>query len=397
MKIKLNRQKIIDKIDEIANCLENSSNNIMDLMGGKAGEIIFWAYYHKYKKEKSYDERIVNMLSGIFDNVNKNIKYPTFANGLAGLGWVVEHLVRNDFIEADTDHMFSELDEYLYECMMYYIKEGNYDYLHGALGIALYFINRNSSQINLYLSKLVEGLDSQSIKRGRFVFWESILNQEDKLIGVNISLSHGLASIINILSRIYNIGILKEKTAILIKGAVSYLFYTKINDENSLYQFPGWIAKDNSKGSGRLAWCYNDLGIGISLWYCGQVFNNSEWKKEAEEIILSTTKIKNLKDAGVLDAGICHGAFGIGHIYNRMYLYTKNNVHKESRDYWIEQGLKLSIFKDGLAGYKTYRSEKYGGYTKEYGFLTGVAGIGLVLISVLEEFEPKWDEALLLS
>ena len=48
----------------------------------------------------------------------------------------------------------------------------------------------------------------------------------------------------------------------------------------------------------------------------------------------------------------------------------------------------MAKFEDGLAGYKKYRMEEYGGWTNDYGFLEGVSGIGLALISAVSDIEP---------
>ncbi len=57
----------------------------------------------------------------------------------------------------------------------------------------------------------------------------------------------------------------------------------------------------------------------------------------------------------------------------------------------------MAIFKDGFCGYKKYRAEEHGGWIPEAGLLEGIAGIGLILISIVSDIEPKWDRCLLLS
>ena len=80
-----------------------------------------------------------------------------------------------------------------------------------------------------------------------------------------------------------------------------------------------------------------------------------------------------------------------------MYNYTQRDEFKQAALYWFDQTLKMAKFEDGLAGYKTWRSIEYGGWQNDYGLLTGIAGIGLALISAVSDIEPAWDECLLLS
>lgn len=79
-----------------------------------------------------------------------------------------------------------------------------------------------------------------------------------------------------------------------------------------------------------------------------------------------------------------------------MYWETQNPIFKETANYWIEETLKMAKFEDGLAGYKAWYGEK-DGWRNEYGFLEGIAGIGLTLLAHISNEEPTWDKCLLLS
>jgi hypothetical protein len=93
---------------------------------------------------------------------------------------------------------------------------------------------------------------------------------------------------------------------------------------------------------------------------------------------------------------MCHGTAGIGHIFYRMWWNTQLPQFKEAADYWFGQTLKMGKFTDGLAGYKAWHTEEYGGWVNEYGLLIGISGIGLALLSYYFGVEPAWDECLLL-
>lgn len=99
----------------------------------------------------------------------------------------------------------------------------------------------------------------------------------------------------------------------------------------------------------------------------------------------------------VYDAGLCHGAAGVAHIFNRFYQDTHNEVFKEAALYWFNQTLEMDTFQDGLAGYKASISTSGTEYENCTGLLEGIAGIGLALIGAVADFEPNWDECLLIS
>jgi len=391
-------KRIKIKIDDIAELMKDSSQSNPDLTGGKAGELFFLVYYSFYKEDEVYLNKVTTLLSEIFEKIESGFNYPTFAGGLAGIGWIVEFLVENDFIDADTDEIIGNLDDFLYPLMLDYVRKGNFDYLHGAVGLGMYFLKRQSNKDSQkYLIELVNELNKIAIKDECGVRWLSDLDLEKNLKRFNLSLSHGLASIIAFLSKLYKQGIAKEIVLELLNGSVKYLLNQQLDISIFRSNFPSWIHEKESSTNSRLAWCYGDLGIGMSLWLAGNNTNNEEFKSTAIKILLHSTERKNLSENGVVDAGLCHGTAGIAHIYNRMYGYTKNEEFKKAALYWFEETLKMAKFDDGLVGYKVWRTPEHGGWQNEYGFLEGIAGIGLSLMSGVSDIKPKWDECLLLS
>ncbi|MCL2040441.1 MAG: hypothetical protein FWG84_00185 [Bacteroidales bacterium] len=83
-------------------------------------------------------------------------------------------------------------------------------------------------------------------------------------------------------------------------------------------------------------------------------------------------------------------------IFSTMHVWnTRMPEFKNAADYWFDQTIKMSIFADGLVGYKTWKGKE--GWINSYGSLDGIAGIGLALLTYCYEVEPTWDECLLLS
>ena len=143
-----------------------------------------------------------------------------------------------------------------------------------------------------------------------------------------------------------------------------------------------------------MAWCYGDLGVGIALWQAGKALKKEKWKKTGLEVLLQSTSRQTFHETSVIDTGICHGCSGIAMIYRRMFLETHRDEFKQAIPYWINQTLNYSHFEDGLVGYKTWEKNKW---IRDYSLLTGVSGIGLVLLSYLEDDQQDWDEIFLIS
>ncbi|MGQ1910155.1 lanthionine synthetase C family protein [Marinifilum sp. RC60d5] len=395
----LNRTKIESKLSQFEEILISQKEvyeSGQGLMGGKLGVALFFLYYAKLTdKQEPYDFGL-ELISKVFDDINNGFNFHTHASGLAGIGTTLTILTEADLLDADLNEVLEGLDEYLYTLMIFEIQKGNYDFLHGAVGLGLYFIKRKTNDSKKYLTEFIKELDKIATKDEEGIRWLSVLDREKHTKGNNLSLSHGLASIIVILSKIYKLGIEKEMSLELLEGSVKYLLNQQLDSLKFHSIFPSYVGADSPTNS-RLAWCYGDLGIGIALWVTGNYVGKDEWKNIAVEILLNTTDRAGIAQTGVVDAGLCHGAAGNAHIYNRMFKYTGITEFKKASDYWFSKTFEMSVHDDTLSGFKAFRTKEFGGPCEELGFLEGIAGIGLSLISAISDVEPSWDECLLLS
>lgn len=398
------------KLSEIAEILMSDAvqkEHNVGLMGGKAGVVLFLFYYaQQVYQEKGQEAAEVyidfahRLIGEIFDSINNEQTLHTFAGGLAGVGWMMEHLAQKDFVEADTNEILGDLDTFLHQGLIYDIEQGNYDYLHGAVGSAAYFLHRrNNDKAGEYLREFVERLEKIAHRFGETggIGWESVLDRDKGNKGFNISLSHGLASIIFILGKLKTAGIYNEKVTPLLNGAMTFLLANRIDPKQFQCYFPSWVEKDTPLAGSRLAWCYGDLGIGISLLQIARETGVPEWEKVALDALELTTLRTGARENAILDAGLCHGGAGLAHIYNRAFNATNNPKYKEMALYWAEKTLELAVHPDGFAGFKAWHTEKYGGWVAETGLLEGISGIGLMLISMLADIEPSWDRCLFIS
>ena len=393
-----------DKLSEISDIFLNKTGKIdsnIGIMGGKSGIALFFFYYANLTMEEKYVDFAHQLINDIFDEINKEASLHTLAGGLAGVGWMMEHLVQNDLVDADTDDVLESLDPFLHKAMIFEIEKGNYDFLHGAVGLGTYFLYRLAKkESEVYLKELIDHMDKIKHKFDDLndaIAWRSVLDHEKGTQGFNLSLSHGLASIIIFLAKLLEKKIYTEKVSPLLDGAVRYILANKLDTTKFQSIFPSWIGEGYEPMNSRLAWCYGDLGIGVALWQAAKCTGNKEWEDEALKTLLHSAERKDVRQNAVIDAGLCHGAAGIAHVYNRIYHYTGIDTFKDSALYWADLTLKLSTYEDGYAGYKAWHTEKYGGWMPEPGLLEGIAGIGLMFISMISDIEPCWDQCLYLS
>ncbi len=401
------KELLEQKLEEISSIIENkySSENDIGIIAGIAGCSLFQFYYSKYLDVDQYADKGVEMIFHCVDKINNGYSYPTYCNGIAGLGWAIQHLNAEDFIDLDCDGLLAQFDEYLYSQMKFDLSQGNYDFLHGALGYGFYFLKRFKHTTNQklkesyeqYLLVLIEELDALAISEGNALKWESTLDIEKGTKGFNLSLSHGMSSILDFLSRLHSFDVFKESSEKLILGCVNYILNFQNDDIDNISVFPSWIEEVSPlEYKSRIAWCYGDLGVGLSLMRASAALDDPNLKQRALKILNRSTNIKEANETLVLDAGVCHGSYGNAHIFNSLYHQNRNYKFKDALNFWIEDGIKKAIHEDGYAGYKQWTSAEKT-WKPELSLLEGVAGIGLTIIDYLSKEPNRWDECLMIS
>lgn len=389
---------IQEKIEEIWYLIKSKEVNKIGLFGGELGSLLFFFNYFKFFRNKTSLEYIENNLNILFSTPAPN-KF-SFSSGYAGLGWLMEYFYRGGVLKTPPNELFAHIDPFLGKWMINEMEKGNYDFLHGASGTALYFITKlPDAKSKFYLQEFAKGLKNISIKESDdSLKWKYPLYNNFDQGEFNISLSHGVSSIVNILCKLYKNNICEDLCLEMIRGGLKFIKKQKLpfGKYNSI--FPSWKLQNlEIQESSRLAWCYGDLGIAVTFWNAAQVLKNKKLENESIEILLHSCKRLDLKSNYVIDAGICHGSAGISHIFKRMYVNTKIPEFNVAANSWIEKTLEFAKYNDGFAGYKTWYPESRGGLKPVLGLLEGISGIGLALLSNISEEEPVWDECLLLS
>jgi len=357
--------------------------------------LLFLYYYSEYTDNQIFRSFADGFAEKILDELWTE-RIPTFCSGLSGILYLIVFLREQCFIDIDIEEVENDFHLYLNNCIDRFIDERKYDYMHGALGIGLYFL-KHKRDIQPVL-KLIDFLfDTAEKNDENTIFkWKCVINKEGD-IGYNIALSHGISSIVLFLSRVFAAHIEHDKLYMILEGAINYLLSQERNAEQYGSFFPSQSSENENAylGCSRLAWCYGDLGVAYSIWYAGKALNNKAWIDKGLNILTYSTKRKNSKDNLLVDAGLCHGSAGIAMVYNRLFIETENPVFMEAYHYWLGQTMLYATYSDGLAGYKTYQGPEKESEC-DYNLLTGVSGIGLMFLSYLFNENRAWDEMFLL-
>jgi len=316
----------------------------------------------------------------------------TFCTGKSGLNWLFKYLNAEGVLDDEDTSSFCSDDNLIAEHSLRAIQNGEFDFLHGGIGAA-YYLSYGTAKIDSdYFPKVLDSI-ANAVCSGRNVYphFEFDGREKDHKL-VNLSLSHGLSSLIKFLAVASSTRITDNNTLntinYLTKKLVSYQ-----NEDKTYSFFPSLhdLSGKSPDMASRLSWCYGDLTIAYTLHDIGVMLKDRNLMDISTQILLHSANRRTPEQTAVKDGGVCHGSAGIAHVFNRMFHITKNDVFKDARDYWLQYTLKLTN------GYQFY---KYNAITNrfedEISLLEGEVGIALVLLSYLTE-DFSWDYCLMLN
>lgn len=135
------KKRIDERLKRIANflLLNASFTDNLGLLNGKMGVAIFFYKYSLYTGIKIFEDYAGELIDEIYEEINVNSPID-FADGLTGIGWGIEYLAENKFVEGSTDHALTEIDNAVYRSSIntpFPLKSDN-----DLFGYGLYFIAR---------------------------------------------------------------------------------------------------------------------------------------------------------------------------------------------------------------------------------------------------------------
>jgi len=164
--------------------------------------------------------------------------------------------------------------------------------------------------------------------------------------------------------------------------------------------YPSWLVDGVDEPSGsNVAWCYGELGVAAVLLAAARALHDRAVEGRAIETALICARRQTL--TGTRDAGLCHGAAGNAHIFNRLFQATNDRELRDAAVFWYQSALNMRLGAQvGVGGYRTWQGTP--GETLEFiwneedqTFLTGGTGIALTFLAATAPVKPEWDIVLL--
>lgn len=391
------------KLEGINNTLRDhfSTKTEIGVLEGLSGIALFQFHYAELTNNGTYREWGHDTLLKIMNIINSGEFTYTFSSGITGAAWVIDHLNNNEFITLDDDELLNEIDHFIMAILNENIAIKYVDFMHGAMGNILYLLQRyeyakDPEKKSIFASSIhsfLELLEDLAETEDDIIKWLSpvpLKNQQ----GYDLSLSHGMSSIIAMLCALSEHDAFRSKSNPLIEKSINYLLSCEFPEStDSVSLFPNWIPLngDSDKNS-RLGWCYGDFGIALAILKASQALNRPDLEEKAHNILKHTSQRQTEAQTQVVDAGLCHGAFGNAQIYNYLYHTTNEPLYKASANYWIDLGLKMDTHEEGYCGFKQHMGQ--GQWQSMLTLLEGISGIGLSIIDHLSDTPNTWDKCI---
>ncbi|MBS1601486.1 MAG: lanthionine synthetase C family protein [Bacteroidetes bacterium] len=373
----------------------NGFNRIADatLMYGKFGLSLLNAYVYRYSNDQKFFSSFNSIIEDSLDMLSLQESDFSFGKGYAGFAWCLQHLVTEQYLDADIDELLSDVSDLLLSFADENLESGDYDFMLGGLGPAIYLLERaRTGYVDPYLSRVVAHLRRLAISpaRGEY-YWEQIIHDGPRR--VNLGIAHGIPGLMVIISKCYRLGIQREICRDLVGGAWTYLQRNQFVDGRSCFSYS--ISEGQFQGETALRWCYGDIGISIALLLAGQNMGWQQLSSEGIRIGLRCVQRLDNELSFVEDAHICHGVGGIAHVLNRMYQYTGLEPFRSGALYCLQNTIRRVISIEDYITFKAYKGDF--GEVPIDGLMEGSAGIALCLLAMIDTNEPRWDNCFLLS
>jgi hypothetical protein len=338
---------------------------------------------------------------------------PGLYAGFPGVAWAIEHAGRQlsqdggEETGADGAEDFNQpVDEALLPPLARSPWPHDFDLMRGLVGMGVYALERaDRPSAAACLVEIVERLGELAERGPEGTTWftrPELLpdwQRETRPDGLyNLGISHGVPGVIALLAATAGFAPTARASRELLDGAIPWLLAQRLPAESG--SSFGYSVEDRPVVTGaRLAWCYGDPGIAAALLPAARAAGNAEWEEAALTVARRAAR-RGVEGSAIRDAGLCHGAAGLGHVFHRLHRATGDPELAQAARFWLGHALTLRRPGEGIAGFAAWRTEADGvekTWENDPGFLEGSAGIGLALLAAISPVEPAWDRVLLLS
>jgi hypothetical protein len=389
-------ESALDAVDAIVTALANPTERTRECAHDVA---LLHAYWADARGEEIGWRRASLFLGQAAEWIAGEQVRPGLIGGFAGVAWVFEHLCEQGDVDGNRD-----VDATIVRLLGRRSWSAELDLISGLVGFGVYGLARldapSGSDIVRAVVSHLEAL-AQHDRRGASWYTPAAhllgpARREFPHGRYDLGMAHGAAGIVALLARIKVAGIEVARTSSLLDEAVRWLLSHELAGKAS--RFASFHTTSGADVPARAAWCYGDPGIALAVWSAANALRRTTWLEAARRIAGAAAQ-RRAPDAGVVDAALCHGAAGLGHVFHRLYRTSRDEAHRQAALHWFRECLGSRRPGVGIAGFQTFAPAEDGTpqWIDQPSLVGGAAGIGLALIAAATALTPRWDELMLMG
>jgi lantibiotic modifying enzyme len=370
---------------------------------GRAGLALLYAWLARTRRTPQADVLAWQCLDRAIEAVSTQAMNASLYGGFTGVAWAAELVDR--LLDPDAEDRNEAVDDALLRLLSRADHwPAPYDLVEGLTGFGVYALQRYPRPVAIEcLRRVVELLHERAQHDEHGLYWwtppaeiHEDWRKQYPSGRADLGVAHGAAGAIALLGGICGAGIEQATARPLLEGALRWLFAHSVATEAGL-TFPLWVAPGFQPYPARCAWCYGDPGIAAALLTAARGVGDAGWEQAAVALACRAAE-RPASETGVVNAGFCHGAAGLAHIYNRMYQATREPKLGRAAVYWLERTLDFyRLARDNgdvwVQGSWDQKPWTWTGIE----LVEGAAGVALVLLAATTSIEPLWDRMFLVS
>lgn len=393
---------------EVITDVTELKTDALGLYQGLAGQLLYLVCQRESDSPRDLQRAIEVGIDRVLAGLESTSLDASFAGGISGIGWVLQFIINHDkeccLGRYDAGDLV-EIDEALCAYVAPTPWKFDFDLVSGLVGIGIYALRRREFVSGQHLiAQVVHQLAASAVGDQQECAWRTpqpTLDRKlrlsglqlDHLASIDLGLAHGVPGVIALLSKCVTSGVQTDVARPLLSRAVTWVLRRRLSS-NALSSFS--VSADRYDSS-RVAWCYGDPGVALSLFLAARSLGDISLQNIASEIAVKSAGRRH-SGHGIVDACYCHGSAGLAQLYRRMYQMSGDKCLSFASDHWLNETLKFGTGESADGGYAYPRSK--GGrfhHMPSQALLEGIIGTGLVLSSPKNDDFGDWDEALLTS
>ena len=400
-------ERILSNLDRVDNAImDRHAKERYGLLAGLGGCSMYFLNRYFQTQDYTFHNESINLLEKIIRETNEGaISNPlNLGSQTITSCWLIDQYIKLGALDVEEKTNSKEVIAFIIGSTTQEELDANrHDLFYGFLGNAVILLENDFEANRVFLKRVINALKKNSICDNNGIYWKSpfpFFPSEKYDETLNFGIPHGSLGIVLFLLKCYSIEGLDNELEQYLTRSLNWLI-NRLNQENNQlhYQYG-----TKSSGTGRLGWCYGDQAIAYTLLRFHEVLDRGDAKIKAFELIeqsakktMNETGVQFFSDYGYYDLRICHGTSSIAYMYKKMYDITQDQKVYDLVNKWLDITLdNLDIYLAQI-DVITEKEKDNSQIDTSMGFLNGLSGVGLTLISFLEPNHSYWDKILLLD